>query len=120
MKFTQETYLELLDEQKEGYKEYEHTTESVVVCKLVTDRYCHTGQVKLVDVLEGVDVYNYQDEEIFLVKDNKAFRVYESISGYFKTFNEYLVDLLGSGLKYDNDVTANKDYLYITSNEDIL
>ena len=120
MKFTNDTYLDFLDEQEYG-KEYEQSTENVVVCKLIEEKYNgHTGQVSLVKVLENIDVFNYQDEEIFLVKGDKAFCVFEAISGDFKTFNEYLEDLLGDDLKYDTQVAeSNKSYFYLTSNENI-
>lgn len=96
---------------------------SVTVCKVGYNGFCSTdGTFKLLYVYDGVDVYDIDGSEFFIVKDGKAILIIEPIA--FTSADELFDYMLETGnvdlSGIDPKIKETETDWYVTSNEDVL
>lgn len=120
MKFDKSTFNELLSE---NYDKPSKSNCKVAVCKMNFINICETnGDLKLKEIVDNVDVYDYDGSSFYMVKDNKANLIYESIA--FDNINDFIQYMIDTGDVVEDQIddtiyNCDADY-YVTSNENIL
>ncbi len=120
LRFNKDDYSTLITDFSDEYTTQKNC--SVTVCKVGHNGFCSTdGTFKLLYVYDGVDVYDIDGSEFFIVKDGKAILIIEPIA--FTSADElfdYMIELNVDSDKIDPRIKETETDWYVTSREDII